>query len=83
MLPGDRSKSTVIGGADLVQDLVGRVDDVRPERKVLGEGKFSFWSYAVRVGGEGGKRGGGWWLELVKRPGIRTESQSAVRVTYT
>lgn len=43
VLPGDRGKGTIIRGVDLVQDLVGRIDDVRPERKVLGKGKPHFW----------------------------------------
>lgn len=42
MFPGDRGKGTVIGGVDLVQDLVRRVDDVRPEREVLGERESHF-----------------------------------------
>ena len=42
VFPGDRGEGTVIGGVDLIQDLVGRVDDVRPERKVLGECEFHF-----------------------------------------
>lgn len=29
-LPDDRSKGTVVWGADLVQDLVGGVDDICP-----------------------------------------------------
>lgn len=37
MFPGDRSEGTVVRGVHLVQDLIGRVDDVRPERKILGE----------------------------------------------
>lgn len=35
VLPGDRGKGTIIWGVNLVQDLVGRVDDVRPQREVL------------------------------------------------
>ena len=42
VFPGDRGKGTVIGGVDLVQDHVGRIDDVRPERKVLGERELHF-----------------------------------------
>ena len=49
VFPGDRSKGTVIGGVDLIQDLVGRVDDVRPERKVLGECEFHFEFRAEEV----------------------------------
>ena len=37
VFPGDRSEGTVVRGVHLVQDLIGRVDDVRPERKILGE----------------------------------------------
>ena len=37
VFPGDRGEGTVIGGVDLVQYLVGGVDNVRPEGKVLGE----------------------------------------------
>lgn len=35
----DGGEGTVVGGADLVQDLVGRVDDVGPKREVLGKGE--------------------------------------------
>ena len=38
----DVCKGTIIGSADLVQHLVGRVDDVGPKGKVLGQGKFHF-----------------------------------------
>ena len=37
VFPGDRCVGTVIGGADLVQDLVGRVYDIGPEGEVLGQ----------------------------------------------
>jgi hypothetical protein len=40
VFPRDCGEGTVIVGADLVQDLVGRVNDIRPERKVLGEGEL-------------------------------------------
>ena len=36
----DGGGGAVIGGADLVQDLVRGVDDVGSKRKVLGEGEF-------------------------------------------
>lgn len=36
----DCGVGTIIGGVDLVQDLVARVDDVGPKGKVLGEGKL-------------------------------------------
>ena len=42
VLPGDRGEGAVIWGVDLVQDLVGRVDDVRPQREVLSQGKLHF-----------------------------------------
>lgn len=37
VLPSDRGEGTVVWGVDLVQDLVGRVDDVRPEWEVLSQ----------------------------------------------
>jgi len=57
VFPGDRGKCTVIGGVDLVQDLVGRVDDVRPERKVLSKGELHSGVAQRGVGDEGDKRG--------------------------
>jgi hypothetical protein len=33
-------EGTIIGGADFVQNLVGRVDDVGPERKILSESEL-------------------------------------------
>jgi hypothetical protein len=40
VLPGNSGEGTVIWGVDLVQDLVGRVDDVRPQREVLSKGEL-------------------------------------------
>lgn len=43
IFPCDRGEGTVIGGADLIQDLIGRIDDVGSEREVLGEGELHFY----------------------------------------
>lgn len=40
VFPGDRSKGPAIGSVDLVRDLIGRIDDVQPKSKVLGEREF-------------------------------------------
>jgi len=50
VFPGDRGEGTVIGGVNLVQDLVGGVDDVRPEREVLGECELHFKSWFLSRG---------------------------------
>lgn len=51
VLPGNRGEGTVIWGVDLVQDLVGRVDDVRPQREVLSQGKLHSGVGREGVGG--------------------------------